>query len=88
MKTRTTAEPTPEKLSPMSVRSGGGAIISAAQGGDLFVLGTVKMTPSRVGTTAKVLFPGFSRADPTRQCETARSYAPAAGLLPTSLTFS
>lgn len=45
----------------MSVRSGGGATIFAAPGGDLFVLDTVKMTPSGVGTTTKVLFPA-SRA--------------------------
>lgn len=49
----------PEKLSPMSVRSGGGATVFAAPGGDLFVFNTVKMALIQVGSTNKVLFPGF-----------------------------
>ena len=49
----------PQKLSPMSVRSGGGATVFAAPGGDLFVFDTVKMALIQVGSTNKVLFPGF-----------------------------
>ncbi|MCQ4607501.1 hypothetical protein [Corynebacterium pseudogenitalium] len=50
---------TPEKLSPMSVRSGGGATVFAAPGGDLFVFDTVKMALLQAGNATKVLFPGF-----------------------------
>ena len=49
----------PQKLSPMSVRSGGGATVFAAPGGDLFVFDTVKMALIQVGAINKVLFPGL-----------------------------
>ena len=49
----------PQKLSPMSIRSGGGATVFAAPGGDLFVLDTIKMALIQVGSATKVLFPGF-----------------------------
>ena len=43
----------------MSVRSGGGATVFAAPGGDLFVFDTVKMALTQADTTTKVLFHGF-----------------------------
>ncbi|PZO97831.1 MAG: hypothetical protein DI609_12200 [Corynebacterium urealyticum] len=49
----------PEKLSPMSVRNGGGTTVFAAPGGDLFVFDTIKMALIQVGKTNRVLFPGF-----------------------------
>ena len=51
--------PAPQKLSPMAVRSGCGATVFAAPGGDLFVFDSVKMALFQVGSLNKVLFPVF-----------------------------
>lgn len=43
----------------MAVRSGCGATVFAAPGGDLFVFDSVKMALFQVGSLNKVLFPVF-----------------------------